>query len=211
MQLNGKPIIITAGIEIHVQLKTQTKAFSASKVGFGDRPNHNTSQIDIGMPGTLPVINKEMIRQAIIMGDCLHSKVNQHITFARKHYFYPDLPKGYQITQDEHPILLGGYLDYELNGKTKRCDIHHAHLEEDAGKSLHGYKSKTSGIDLNRAGQPLLEIVTQPSLSSIEETIAFLKQLHALVTYLDICDGNMQEDRSDAMSMYPLDQTKMTL
>lgn len=193
MQLNGKKVLVTAGIEIHVQLNTKTKAFSQSSTAFGAEPNHNTSQIDIGMPGTLPVVNKEMIRQAIMLGECLHSKVNQQITFARKHYFYPDLPKGYQITQDENPILIGGYLDYEVDGKNKRCEIHHAHLEEDAGKSVHGYQAGVSGIDLNRAGQPLLEIVTQPCLESISEVTAFLKRLHSLVTYLDICDGNMQE------------------
>jgi aspartyl-tRNA(Asn)/glutamyl-tRNA(Gln) amidotransferase subunit B len=193
MQLNGKEVIITAGLEVHIQLNTKTKAFSASKVGFGDVPNQNTSQVDVGMPGSLPIVNKEMVKQAIQLGDCLESKVNQMIKFARKHYFYPDLPKGYQITQDDHPILVGGYLDYFVDGELKRCDIHHSHLEEDAGKSLHGYRYGQTGIDLNRAGQPLLEIVTEPCLNSIEEVIAFLKQLHALVTYLDICDGNMQE------------------
>lgn len=184
---------IVAGIEIHIQLATKTKAFSSSPVGFGGKPNERASEIDMGMPGTLPVVNKEMLKQAIMLGNWLNADVSQMISFARKHYFYPDLPKGYQITQDENPILKGGYLEYELNGETRKCFIHHAHLEEDAGKSIHGYQHGTSGVDLNRAGQPLLEIVTEPCLRSIEEIIAFLKRLHSIVTYLEICDGNMQE------------------
>lgn len=184
---------IVAGLEIHIQLKTQTKAFSSSPIDFGGQPNERASEIDIGMPGTLPVVNKEMLKQAIMLGSWLNTTVAQKISFARKHYFYPDLPKGYQITQDVNPILVGGYLDFELDGKTMRCDLHHAHLEEDAGKSVHGYKQGISGVDLNRAGQPLLEIVTMPCLHSIEEIIAFLKRLYSIVTYLEICDGNMQE------------------
>lgn len=184
---------IVAGIEIHIQLQTKTKAFSASPIGFGGSPNERASAIDIGMPGTLPVVNKEMLSQAIMLGTWLNSKINALNTFARKHYFYPDLPKGYQITQDENPILTGGYLEYEVKGETKRCELHHAHLEEDAGKSVHGYKHGISGVDLNRAGQPLLEIVTEPCLNNIDEIIAFLKRMHSIVTYLGICDGNMQE------------------
>lgn len=184
---------IVAGIEIHIQLTTKTKAFSSSPIGFGGLPNERASEIDMGMPGTLPVVNKEMLKQAIMLGSYLNADVSQLISFARKHYFYPDLPKGYQITQDDNPILKGGYLTYEVNGEIKKCYIHHAHLEEDAGKSVHGYKANTSGVDLNRAGQPLLEIVTEPCLHSIEDIIAFLKRLHSIVTYLEICDGNMQE------------------
>lgn len=184
---------IVAGLEIHIQLATKTKAFSNSPVRFGDKPNNCASEIDMGLPGTLPVPNKRMIEQAIMLGQWLKSDVNNMITFARKHYFYPDLPKGYQITQDENPILLGGMLEFEVKGKTKHCRIHHAHLEEDAGKSVHGYQSGKSGVDLNRAGQPLLEIVTEPELHSIEDVIGFLKRLHSIVTYLGICDGNMQE------------------
>tara|TARA_A100001015_G_scaffold83379_1_gene92554 strand:- start:2578 stop:4014 length:1437 start_codon:yes stop_codon:yes gene_type:complete len=191
MRINDMQIV--AGLEIHVQLTTRTKAFSSSPISFGGQSNSRANQVDIGMPGTLPVVNQEMLRQAIMLGTWLNSDITQKISFARKHYFYPDLPKGYQITQDEHPIIVGGYLDYELNGETKRCDIHHAHLEEDAGKSVHGYKPSVTGVDLNRAGQPLLEIVTEPCLHSIEEIVAFLKRLHSIVTYLEICDGNMQE------------------
>jgi aspartyl-tRNA(Asn)/glutamyl-tRNA(Gln) amidotransferase subunit B len=182
-----------AGIEIHVQLSTKTKAFSSSPARFGEKPNACASEIDMGFPGTLPVVNKEMLKQAIMLGKWLHADIAEMTTFVRKHYFYPDLPKGYQITQDESPILVGGYVDYELNSKEKRCHIHHAHLEEDAGKSVHGYQHGISGVDLNRAGQPLLEIVTEPNLHSIEEVVAFLKRLHSIVTYLEICDGNMQE------------------
>lgn len=184
---------IVAGLEIHIQLKTKTKAFSPSPVDFGKKPNSCASEIDMGFPGTLPVVNKEMLKQAIMLGNWLNSDIASLITFARKHYFYPDLPKGYQITQDECPILVGGYLDFEVNGESKRCMLDHAHLEEDAGKSVHGYKPGISGVDLNRAGQPLLEIVTDPTLHSIEEVVAFLKRLHSIVTYLGICDGNMQE------------------
>lgn len=184
---------IVAGIEIHVQLTTKTKAFSRAPIGYGGQPNERTNEVDLGLPGSLPVVNKEMVKMAIMLGQWLNSDVSKVITFARKHYFYPDLPKGYQITQDENPILVGGYLDFELDGEQKRCQIHHAHLEEDAGKSVHGYLPHVSGVDLNRAGQPLLEIVTEPCLYSIDEILAFLKRLHSIVTYLDICDGNMQE------------------
>lgn len=184
---------IVAGLEIHIQLATKTKAFSSSPIDFGGTPNERASEIDIGMPGTLPVVNKEMLKQAIMLGSWLNADVSQLISFARKHYFYPDLPKGYQITQDENPILVGGYIDYDVNGETKRAKLHHAHLEEDAGKSVHGYLHGKSGVDLNRAGQPLLEIVTDPCLHSIEDIVAFLKRLHSIVTYLEICDGNMQE------------------
>ncbi|UTC24144.1 Asp-tRNA(Asn)/Glu-tRNA(Gln) amidotransferase subunit GatB [Candidatus Comchoanobacter bicostacola] len=193
MALDSQNIFLNIGLEIHIQLSTKTKAFSSAPVQYGNQANQNIRIVDVAIPGTLPIVNKEMMKQAIMFGKCVDAQVNQKITFARKHYFYPDLPKGYQITQDENPILVGGSINYELNGKTKQCMLHHAHLEEDAGKSLHGYKKGTSGIDLNRAGQPLLEIVTEPCLESIDDAIAFLKQLHSLVTYLGICDGNMQE------------------
>lgn len=184
---------IVAGLEIHVQLLTKTKAFSNSPVRFGDQPNVSASEVEMALPGSLPVVNKEMLRQAIMLGTWLNADISSLISFARKHYFYPDLPKGYQITQDDNPIVVGGYVDYEVNGEKRRCKIHHAHLEEDAGKSVHGYQPGTSGVDLNRAGQPLLEIVTEPCLYSIEDVVQFLKRLHTLVTYLEICDGNMQE------------------
>jgi len=200
---------IVAGIEIHIQLQTKTKAFSASPIGFGGSPNERASAIDIGMPGTLPVVNKEMLSQAIMLGTWLNSKINALNTFARKHYFYPDLPKGYQITQDENPILTGGYLEYEVKGETKRCELHHAHLEEDAGKSVHGYKHGISGVDLNRAGQPLLEIVTEPCLNNIDEIIAFLKRMHSIVTYLGICMATCRKVHSVVMSMFLFEKMNM--
>ena len=181
--------IVTIGLEVHVQLKTQTKLFSASPAKFGDAPNTNMSIIDMGLPGVLPVLNKEAVVLAIMLSKGLNAKLNKRSLFARKNYFYPDLPKSYQITQDKTPIIHNGFL--EINGK--KIGIERAHLEEDAGKSQHPDGSKNSYIDLNRAGQALLEIVTRPELTSTSEALAFLKKLHHLVKYIDVCDGNMQD------------------
>ncbi len=182
------------GLEIHAQLKTKSKLFSGSATHFGATPNSQTSFIDAGLPGTLPVLNRQAVIMAIQFGLAIGAQINPRSIFARKNYFYPDLPKGYQISQYEHPLVAHGKLDIELHhGQLKTIAIARAHLEEDAGKSIHDKHSTYTGIDLNRAGTPLLEIVTEPCLYSSEEAILYLKTIHQLVKFLDICDGNMQE------------------
>jgi len=182
------------GLEVHAQLSTKSKIFSGAATQFGAEPNVHASAIDLGFPGVLPVLNKEVVCMAIKLGLGIHADIAKRSIFARKNYFYPDLPKGYQISQFELPIISKGYLDITLEeGTTKRIHITRAHLEEDAGKSLHEDFQGQSGIDLNRAGTPLLEIVSEPELYSAKEAVAYLKTLHSLVRYLEICDGNMQE------------------
>jgi aspartyl-tRNA(Asn)/glutamyl-tRNA(Gln) amidotransferase subunit B len=182
------------GLEIHTQLSTKSKIFSGSSTAFGAEPNTQANSVDLGLPGTLPVLNREVVRMAIKFGLATGSQIALRSVFARKNYFYPDLPKGYQISQFELPIVGAGSLEIELeNGETKSIGITRAHLEEDAGKSLHEGIRGMTGIDLNRAGTPLLEIVSEPELSSAKEAVAYAKKIHSLVRYLDICDGNMQE------------------
>lgn len=182
------------GLEVHAQLKTNSKLFSGSAIHFGAAPNSQTSFIDAGLPGTLPALNRQAVIMAIQFGLAVGAEINPRSIFARKNYFYPDLPKGYQISQHEHPIVAHGKLDIELKqGEVKTIAIARAHLEEDAGKSVHDAHPSYTGIDLNRAGTPLLEIVTEPCLYSSEEAIAYLKTIHQLVKFLGICDGNMQE------------------
>lgn len=184
---------IVIGLEVHTQLQTQSKIFSSASTGYGAQPNTQACAVDIALPGVLPVMNKEAARMAIKFGLAIGAKINQRSVFARKNYFYPDLPKGYQISQLELPIVGPGHIDIDVDGKSKRIGITRAHLEEDAGKSLHeGFHGRT-GIDLNRAGTPLLEIVSEPDMRSAAEAVAYLKKLHELVRYLEICDGNMQE------------------
>jgi len=181
------------GLEVHVQLKTKSKIFSGASTAYGASPNTQACAIDLGLPGVLPVLNKEVIRMAVKFGLASNSQIAHESVFDRKNYFYPDLPKGYQISQFQLPIVHNGYLDIRYNNTVKRIGITRAHLEEDAGKSLHEDFHGYTGIDLNRAGTALLEIVSEPDLRSAEEAVAYLKTLHALVCYLDICDGNMQE------------------
>ncbi|MBS0290592.1 MAG: Asp-tRNA(Asn)/Glu-tRNA(Gln) amidotransferase subunit GatB [Proteobacteria bacterium] len=203
---------VIIGLEVHAQLKTHSKIFSGAPTAFGAPPNTQACAIDLGMPGVLPVLNKEAVRMATLFGLATHSTVAHRSVFARKNYFYPDLPKGYQISQYELPIVHDGYLDITFgDNQTKRIGITRAHLEEDAGKSLHEEFPKQTGIDLNRAGTPLLEIVSEPDLRSAQEAVAYLKALHALVCYLEICDGNMQEGsfRCDAnVSIRPQGESK---
>jgi len=182
------------GLEIHTQLATRSKIFSGASTTYGAEPNTQACAVDLGLPGVLPVLNAEVVRMAAMFGLATHSTVASRSVFARKNYFYPDLPKGYQISQFELPIVHDGYLDIELeDGSSKRIGITRAHLEEDAGKSLHeAYLGKT-GIDLNRAGTPLLEIVSEPDIRSAKEAVTYMKKIHALVRYLGISDGNMQE------------------
>ncbi len=182
------------GLEVHVQLATQSKIFSGAATEFGALPNTQACAIDLGMPGVLPVLNKKAVEYAIMFGLAVHADIGQHSVFARKNYFYPDLPKGYQISQLEHPIVGKGWAEITLkNGDIKRIGITRAHLEEDAGKSLHEDFHGSTGIDLNRAGTPLLEIVSEPDIRSAEEAVAYLKTIHSIITYLGISDGNMAE------------------
>ena len=182
------------GLEIHAQLATRSKIFSSSPTAYGAAPNTQANLVDLGYPGVLPVLNAEAVRMAIKFGLAVNARIAPRSVFARKNYFYPDLPKGYQISQYELPIVAEGSLDVVLDdGSRKRVGITRAHLEEDAGKSLHEALAGASGIDLNRAGTPLIEIVSEPDMRSAKEAIAYMKKVHTLVRYLEICDGNMQE------------------
>ncbi|MBS0378087.1 MAG: Asp-tRNA(Asn)/Glu-tRNA(Gln) amidotransferase subunit GatB [Proteobacteria bacterium] len=182
------------GLEIHAQLSTRSKIFSGSATRYGAPPNAQANLVDLGYPGVLPVLNAEAVRMAVKLGLALGAKIAPHSVFARKNYFYPDLPKGYQISQYELPIVAHGALEIVLeDGSAKRIGVTRAHLEEDAGKSLHEGLPGVTGIDLNRAGTPLIEIVSEPDLRSAKEAVAYMKKVHTLVRYLEICDGNMQE------------------
>ena len=182
------------GLEVHVQLATKSKIFSGSSTTFGSKPNTQASALDLGMPGTLPTPNEEAFRQAIMFGLAINADIEKGSIFERKNYFYPDLPKGYQTTQLEKPIVGSGNIVIQLSdGTRKSIRIHHAHLEEDAGKSLHEEFQEMTGIDLNRAGTPLIEIVSEPDLSSAEEATLFAKKLYSIVTSLGICDGEMAQ------------------
>ncbi|HEU4485089.1 MAG TPA: Asp-tRNA(Asn)/Glu-tRNA(Gln) amidotransferase subunit GatB, partial [Povalibacter sp.] len=200
------------GLEIHAQLATKTKIFSSASTAFGAAPNSQANLVDLGYPGVLPVLNVEAVRMATKFGLAVGATVSQRSIFARKNYFYPDLPKGYQISQYEKPIVEKGRMDILLeDGSIKTVGITRAHLEEDAGKSLHEDFHGSTGIDLNRAGTPLLEIVSEPDMRSAKEAVAYLKKIHTLVRYLEICDGNMQEGsfRCDAnVSVRPVGQEK---
>ena len=181
------------GLETHVQLSTKTKLFSRASTAFGASPNTNVNLIDCGLPGVLPSVNKEAFYKAIRFGMAIDAQINQTSLFDRKNYFYADLPKGYQITQMDLPIVLGGSIDIQLEESTKTINITRAHLEEDAGKSIHDEYDGFSAIDLNRAGTPLLEIVSEPEISDAKEAVAYMKAMHQLVTYLDVSDGNMAQ------------------
>jgi len=182
------------GLEIHAQLSTKSKIFSGAATAYGAAPNSQASLVDLAYPGVLPVLNGEVVRMAVKFGLAVDATIAERSVFARKNYFYPDLPKGYQISQYELPIVAKGHMDIVLDdGTKKRVGITRAHLEEDAGKSLHEGLPKQSGIDLNRAGTPLIEIVSEPDMRSAKEAVAYLKKIHTLVRYLEICDGNMQE------------------
>jgi aspartyl-tRNA(Asn)/glutamyl-tRNA(Gln) amidotransferase subunit B len=200
------------GLEIHAQLATRSKIFSSSATAYGAAPNTQANLVDLGYPGVLPVLNREAVRMAVRFGLATGAKISRRSIFARKNYFYPDLPKGYQISQYERPVVEDGSLEIVLeDGARKTIGITRAHLEEDAGKSLHEDFHGLSGIDLNRAGTPLLEIVSEPDLRSAKEAVAYMKKIHTLVRYLEICDGNMQEGsfRCDAnVSVRPKGQAE---
>ena len=185
---------VVIGLEIHCQLATQSKIFSGSSTAYGAEPNTQANAVDLALPGVLPVFNKEALRLAVKFGLAVDAEIGMRSVFDRKNYFYPDSPKAYQITQMDHPIVGKGHMDIELeNGETKRIGITRAHLEEDAGKSMHGTYHGMTGIDLNRAGTPLIEIVSEPDMSSAKEAVAYMKKIHSLVRYIEISDGNMQE------------------
>ncbi|GFO75125.1 aspartyl-tRNA(Asn)/glutamyl-tRNA(Gln) amidotransferase subunit B [Bathymodiolus platifrons methanotrophic gill symbiont] len=197
------------GLEIHAQLATKTKIFSGASTAYGAEPNTQACAVDLGLPGVLPVLNQEVVRMAVKFGMAIEAEVADYSVFARKNYFYPDLPKGYQISQMDHPIVGIGHMDIDVDGQTKRVGVTRAHLEEDAGKSLHEDFHGLTGVDLNRAGTPLLEIVSEPDMRSAKEAVAYMRKIHELVQYLDICDGNMQEGsfRCDAnVSIRPVGQ-----
>jgi aspartyl-tRNA(Asn)/glutamyl-tRNA(Gln) amidotransferase subunit B len=181
------------GLEIHAQLATKSKIFSGAATAYGAEPNTQACAIDLGLPGVLPVLNQEAVRMAVKFGLAIGATITPRSVFARKNYFYPDLPKGYQISQYDLPVVGIGRTTIAVDGEAKVIGITRAHLEEDAGKSLHEDFHGFSGIDLNRAGTPLLEIVSEPDMRSAKEAVAYMKKLHALVRYLEICDGNMQE------------------
>jgi aspartyl-tRNA(Asn)/glutamyl-tRNA(Gln) amidotransferase subunit B len=189
--IHGYEVVI--GFETHAQLSTQSKIFSRAATAFGAEPNTQACAVDLALPGTLPVMNKGAVARAIEFGLAIGAHVAPRSIFARKNYFYPDLPKGYQISQFEIPVVLGGVIEFYLGDEKKSVRLVRAHLEEDAGKSLHEDFIGQSGIDLNRAGTPLLEIVTEPDMRSSDEAVAYAKELHKIVTWIGICDGNMQE------------------
>ncbi len=189
--VQGYEVVI--GFETHAQLATQSKIFSRAPIAFGAEPNTQACAVDLALPGTLPVMNREAVAHAIRLGLALGSHIAEESVFARKNYFYPDLPKGYQISQFEIPVVQGGEVSFLLGDEKKTVRLVRAHLEEDAGKSLHEDFIGQSGIDLNRAGTPLLEIVTEPDMRSTAEAVAYAKELHKIVTWIGVCDGNMQE------------------
>jgi len=181
------------GLEVHAQLLTDSKIFCSCSTKFGAAPNSHTCQIDLGMPGVLPVLNKKVVEYTIKMALATQCRINREDVFARKNYFYPDLPKGYQISQYAHPLAEFGYVDIEVNGDRKRIGITRIHMEEDAGKLIHDEFTPSSFVDLNRTGVPLIEIVSEPDMRSPEEAAAYLRRLHEILVYLEICDGNMEE------------------
>lgn len=194
MPLHDKTFELVSGLEIHVQLNTNTKIFSADSASFGALPNQNISTVSLALPGALPKLNREVVAKAIRIGLALNCTINQVNYFDRKNYFYADLPKGYQITQDNQPICINGFLEVELaDGSTKKIGINRIHLEEDAGKSIHDQDENYSLVDLNRAGVPLIEIVTEPDIRSAEEASALLSEIRKLVRHLNVSDGNMEE------------------
>ena len=207
---------IVIGLETHTQLLTQSKIFSGASTQFGAQPNTQACAVDLALPGVLPVLNRQAVEHAIRFGLAIGAQISPRSIFARKNYFYPDLPKGYQISQYEIPVVVGGQIEIVVDGQTKVVELTRAHLEEDAGKSVHEnftgpHGEPASGIDLNRAGTPLLEIVTEPVMRSAAEAVAYAKALHSLVVWLGVCDGNMQEGsfRCDAnVSVRPMGQTE---
>ena len=195
------------GLEIHAQLNTKSKIFSSASTEYGAKPNSQACAVDLGLPGVLPVLNTEAVSKAVKFGLAVKAKINQRNVFDRKNYFYPDLPKGYQISQLDWPIVGEGEINISVGGNIKTIGVTRAHLEEDAGKSIHDMYDEYTAVDLNRAGTPLLEIVSEPDMRSAQEAVSYAKKIHELVQYLDICDGNMQEGSfrcDDNVSIRPM-------
>ena len=190
---NNEKYQVVIGLEVHAQLLTRSKLFCGDAIVFGADPNTQVSPVSLAHPGTLPVMNKEVIELALRLGIAMNCSINQHNYFARKNYFYPDLPKGYQVSQDTEPVCRGGFLSIETLGEEKKVLLNRIHIEEDAGKSIHDLEENYSSIDLNRAGTPLLEIVTEPCMHSSEEAFVFLTELRKLLRWINVCDGNMEE------------------
>ena len=185
---------VVIGLEIHAQLATKSKIFSGASTAYGAEANTQACAVDLGLPGVLPVFNEEALRMAVKFGLAIDAEIGLKSVFDRKNYFYPDSPKGYQTTQLHHPIVGMGHIDIELDdGETRRINVTRAHLEEDAGKSVHEGFSGMSGIDLNRAGTPLIEIVSEPELRTAKEAAAYFKKMHSIVTYLGVCDGDLSQ------------------
>jgi aspartyl-tRNA(Asn)/glutamyl-tRNA(Gln) amidotransferase subunit B len=200
------------GLEVHAQMKTKSKIFCGCTTEFGNPPNSNTCPVCLGMPGVLPVLNKKVVEYAMKMGLATNCEIGEMNEFARKNYFYPDLPKGYQTSQFDKPICEHGWVEIEVDGKTRKIGLTRIHMEEDAGKLVHDEHEAKSYVDLNRTGVPLIEIVSEPDIRSPEEAVAYLKKVHAILRYLDICDGNMQEGsfRCDAnISLRPVGQEEL--
>ena len=189
--IDGWELVI--GIEIHAQVKSNSKLFSSSSTDFGSGPNSQVSLVDAAMPGMLPVINKFCVEQAVRSGIGLNAKINNKSIFDRKNYFYQDLPQGYQISQFKDPIVGNGFIDIVLNDQTKRIGIERLHLEQDAGKSLHDQDPNLTFVDLNRSGIALMEIVSNPDMSSADEAVEYVKKVRSILRYLDTCDGNMEQ------------------
>jgi aspartyl-tRNA(Asn)/glutamyl-tRNA(Gln) amidotransferase subunit B len=209
MKMEFEPVI---GLEVHAQLKTKSKIFSPASTEFGGTPNSHVSPICLGLPGVLPVLNKEVLKYAFKTAIALNCELHPRSRFARKNYFYPDLPKGYQISQYEEPFSTNGWLDIGTNGSSKRINITRIHMEEDAGKLIHDNPGNSSFVDLNRAGVPLVEIVSEPELSSAEEAVEYMKKLRSILRYIGVCDGNMEEGslRCDAnVSVRPKGSDKL--
>jgi aspartyl-tRNA(Asn)/glutamyl-tRNA(Gln) amidotransferase subunit B len=203
---------IVIGLEVHAQLSTKTKIFCGCSTEFGKPPNTNTCPLCLGLPGVLPVLNRKVVEYAVKMGLATNCRINRTNVFARKNYFYPDLPKGYQISQFDLPIAEHGWIEIEVDDKVRRIGLTRIHMEEDAGKLVHDDREPQSYVDLNRTGTPLIEIVSEPDIRSAEEAVAYLKKVHAILRYLDICDGNMQEGsfRCDAnISLRPVGQEEL--
>ena len=190
---NNNKYEIVIGLEVHAQLNTCTKIFAADETAYGAEPNTQISPITLGLPGVLPKLNKEVLEKAIKMGLALNCTITEENHFDRKNYFYADLPKGYQISQDKAPICTGGFVEIEVNGEKKQLKLTRIHMEEDAGKNNHELDEQYSLVDLNRAGVPLIEIVSEPDIRSSDEAYAYITELRKIVRYLDICDGNMEE------------------
>ena len=195
------------GLEIHAQVKTESKIFCSCSNAFGAPPNTHTCPVCLGLPGVLPVLNKQVVDSAIKVGLATNAKIRAISQFARKNYFYPDLPKGYQTSQFDKPIIEHGFVEIETGSSRRRIGITRIHMEEDAGKLIHDEHDPHSYVDLNRTGTPLLEIVSEPDIRSPQEASAYLKKIHAILRYLDVCDGNMQEAVSVAMPISRFDRS----